>query len=99
MGFIFGGGGGKEQAAATLKSAEMQAASDREVARAAVQSMQTQLAQKVAADKAAELLERPQKGANVVLAPQTEGGTVDPSTGKRRTRRDGFFSRNSGDTI
>ena len=50
---VFGSGGSKRQAEATLKSAEMQAAADREAVRGNTLAMQTQIAQKRASDQAA----------------------------------------------
>lgn len=101
MGFIFGSGkkAAKIQAEATLQSANMQAASDREVARAAVNGMQTQIAQKQASDKAAELLTRPQEAPNVILAAARQKGEVDPVTGRRRSVRSKFFSRSASQVV
>lgn len=101
MGFLFGMGKGaaKIQAKATLDSANMQAASDREVARGAIQSMSTQIAQKRASDVAAESLSRPQEGPTVILSPEQEAGKIDPSTGRRRTRRSGFFSQKPSNNV
>lgn len=94
MGFLFGSGtkAAKIQAQATMASANMVAASDRENARASVNSMQTQIAQKHAGDMAAELLSRPQEGADVLLAAPTEAPALDPITGRRRTARSRFFA-------
>lgn len=87
----FGNGAARAQAKATMDSANMQAASDREIARGNVYSMMTQIAQKNAADRAAELLGATQKAPTVMLAPQADAGTIDPVTGKRKSLRDRFF--------
>lgn len=92
MGFLLGGGSGKKQAAATMKSAEMQAASDREATRGNALTMQTQIAQSRASDQAAELLNKPQKGATVILSPEEDTPEIDPETGRRKTARSSFFS-------
>lgn len=95
---VFGGGGGSKRIAeATLTSAEMTAASDREIARAATLAQQTQIAQRRAAEDADELLSKPQEKANVVLSAPQEAAEVDPFTKRRKTRRDQFFnSSNTG---
>lgn len=91
---ILGGGtkAAKLQAKATMDSANMVAASDREAARGNLLAMSTQIAQKRAADGAAELLSTPQEKATVVLSPETDAPEVDPLTNKRKTRRGEFFS-------
>lgn len=91
---LFGGGNkaAKRQADATLKAAEMTAASNREAARGATLSMQTQLAQKRASDQAAELLSTPQEGATVILSPETDAPEIDEVTRKRKTVRQQFFN-------
>lgn len=86
----------KIQAEATLKSANMQAASDREVARANTLSIQSQLAQDRASDMAAELLSTPQESATVILSPEEDALPVDEATGRRKSRRSQFFSSTSG---
>ncbi|NRB01602.1 MAG: hypothetical protein HRU32_17670 [Rhodobacteraceae bacterium] len=93
---VFGSGGSKRQAEATLKSAEMQAAADREAVRGNTLAMQTQIAQKRASDQAAELLSTPQEAANVILSPETDEPDVDPVTGRRRTTRSRFFNNYTG---
>lgn len=92
---LFGGGkkAAKRQAEATLKAANMQAASDRETARAAVLTMSNLSAQARAADVAAEKLSRPQPDVDVLLAPEAEAPEIDPLTNRRRTARSSFFSR------
>lgn len=96
MGFLikplFGGGGGKRQAEATLKSAEMQAAADREAVRGNTLTMATQIAQQRASDQAAELLNKPQKGPTVILSPEEEEAEIDPETNRRKTARSQFFN-------
>lgn len=104
MGFvteIFGGGkkSAKIQADATLKSANMQAASDRENARAATLTMENMAAQSRAADEAAEKLARPQQEVSVLLAPETETPEIDPETRRRRTARSSFFKAPSTSSI
>jgi hypothetical protein len=100
MGFLSGGKkAAKRQAAATLKAAEMQAANDRLVAQAAQQSLETTLAQKNAADKAAELLSKPQEQIDVQLAPDAPAAEIDVSTGRRRTTRSKFQSASTGSGI
>jgi hypothetical protein len=99
MGGLFGGGkkAARITAAATLKSAEMQAANDRLVAQASQNSMETMLAQSVASDKAAELLSVPQGQIDVQLGASTDAPTVDEATGKRRTVRQKYTpTRNKG---
>jgi len=93
---VFGSGGSKRQAKAIEKSAEMQAAADREAVRGNTLAMQTQIAQKLASDRAAELLSEPQEAPNVILSPQTEELEVDPETGRRRSTRARFFNNSTG---
>lgn len=95
MGFIFGGGGGKRQAEATMKAAEMQAGADREAIRGNTLTMSTQIAQKRASDVAAELLSKPQEGANVILSPDEDAAEIDPESGRRKTVRSQFFNSSS----
>lgn len=97
LGKIFGSGkkAARKQAAATLTAANMQAASDRESARAAVLNMQNMAAQSRAADVAAEKLSRPQPKVSVTLAPETEIPEIDPETKRRRTARDAFFRQSA----
>lgn len=92
MGILFGGGGGKRQAEATMKAAEMTAAADREAIRGNTLTMQTQIAQQRASDTAAELLSTPQEGANVILSPDEDAGEIDEETGRRKTVRSQFFN-------
>lgn len=102
MGFVtslFGGGGSKRVAEATIQSAEMQAAADREAVRGNTLAMQTQIAQKRASDQAAELLSTPQEGANVILSPETEAAEIDPETRRRKTVRSSFFNNSTGINI
>lgn len=90
---VFGvGKAAKKQAKATMDSANMQASSDREVARGNVLSMQATLAQSKAADLAAELLGKPQENAQVILSPEEDAPTIDPETGRRVSRRAQFFN-------
>lgn len=92
MGSILGGGkkAAKKIAAATLASANMQAANDRLVAQASQNATETMLAQKVASDRAAELLSRPQDTVDVQLGTGTDAPAIDPETGRRRTTRSKF---------
>lgn len=85
----------KRSADATLKAANMQAQSDRDVARATVQSMETQIAQKKASDYAAEVLGVPQEKPTVLLSAQTTPDPVDPVTGRRKSTRSQFFKNTS----
>lgn len=92
MGFIFGSGkkAAKIQANATLEAAELTAASDRLAVQASQQALETGIAQKAAADRAAEILRQPQEQIDVQLAPAVEEATIDESTGRRKTRRSTF---------
>lgn len=97
MGFLgIGKGAAREQAAATLKAAEMQAKSDRENAQAATLSMQSMLAQKKATADAAELLNKPMEQIDVALAPDSGTAVIDENTGRRRTPRSRFFAPPAG---
>jgi len=99
LGGIFGGGkkAAKKIAAATIKSAEMQAGNDRLVAQASQNATETMLAQTIASDKAAELLAQPQGKIDVQLGAGTDAPSVDETTGKRRTVRQKYTpTRNSG---
>lgn len=93
MGFIFGSGtkAAKIQAQATMDSANMQANSDRLVAQAAQSSQETMLAQKRAADQAAELLSVPQEQVDVQLAGNSPAAQIDENTGRRKTARSPFM--------
>lgn len=97
MGFIFGSGkkAAEIQADATLQSAELQAASDREAARGSALTIQTQIAQERASDQAAELLNTPQEGPNVILSPEQDEPDIDPETNRRKTARSQFFNQRS----
>jgi hypothetical protein len=96
MGFLSSGKkAARIQAKATTDSANMQAASDRVVAQGAQQSLETQLAQKLASDKAAETLSKPQGQIDVQLAPDANVAEVDPVTRRRKTTRSRFFRNNS----
>lgn len=86
----------KRQAEATIKSANMQANSDRLNAQAAVQAQQTMLAQQRASTAAAELLSQPQEKIDVSLAPDSPPAEIDPDTGRRRTTRSSFTSKGRG---
>ena len=99
MGGIFGGANkaARRQAEATLKAAEMEAASNREMAKAAQQTQESMLAQNRASQAASELLSRPMAQADVRLNTQAETAQVDPNTRKRRTVRSTFQApRRSG---
>lgn len=82
-------------AAATMESANLQAASDREVARGNTLTMQSALAMSRASDLAAELLGKPQEGANVILSPEEDAPVIDENTGRRVSRRSQFFTNTS----
>ncbi len=101
MGFLGGGAkkAAKKQAAATLKAAEMEAQNNRDQAKAAQTAMETTLAQKQAADKAAELLAKPMEQIDVALSPETEAVDIDPETGRRRTARSNYFAPTNGSGI
>jgi len=86
----------KRIAAATLQSAEMQAKNDRLQAQSAAQALETTIAQKRAADAAAETLSRPQEQVDVQLAADVAPAEVDPSTGRRITTRSKFQSKTNG---
>lgn len=100
MGFLSSGKkSAKKQAEATLKAANMQAASDRESARAATLNMENMAAQSRAADVAAEKLSRPVQDVSVLLAPETETPEIDPETNRRKTTRSQFFKAPSASSI
>lgn len=101
MGFIFGSGtkAAKIGADATLKAANMQAGADRVNVQGAQMALETTLAQKNAADKAAELLSKPQEQIDVQLAPDAPATEIDATTGRRRTSRSRFQSRVTGSGI
>lgn len=94
MGGIFGGSAAKKQAKAIKDSSEAEAAAAREAARGSVMAQQTMLAQDMAARKAEELLSRPQGQVEVELegVNDTGGDTLDPATGRRRTKRQTYNS-------
>lgn len=100
MGFLFNSGtkAAKISAKATMDSANMQANNDRLVAQAAVSSQQTMIAQKQAADKAAEILGTPQEKVDVQLATDTDAPTLDAATGKRKTTRTPFLGAPASNT-
>jgi hypothetical protein len=89
MGFIFGdGGASKKQAQAITESSQQEAAAAREAARGDVLAQQTLLAQDRAAKSAEELLSRPTGEVDVSLqSDASNSASIDPSTGKRRTKR------------
>jgi hypothetical protein len=84
-------GGGKKaariEAEATMAAANMQASSDRQMVQATQNTTETMLAQQVASQKAAELLDRPQQQVEVKLGSSTEAATIDPTTNRRSTTR------------
>lgn len=82
----------KISAKATMDAANMQAKADREAVRGNTLTMQTQIAQERASDLAAELLNKPQKGANVILSPDEDAPEIDPETNRRKTVRSQFFN-------
>lgn len=101
MGFIFNGGkkAAKIQAAATLEAANKQAANDALMSQAAQQGRETLVAQNAAAQKAAELLSKPQELVDVQLAPDAPA-EIDPGTGRRKTVRQTYnVNRPSGSGI
>jgi len=89
MGILFGSGkkAAKIQAKATMDSANMQASADREVARSAVQTQETMIAQHVASKMASDILSKPQGQVDVQLSPDATNATVDPATGRKRNVR------------
>ena len=95
MGFLFNGGmkAAKLQAKATADSAALTANSDRVVAQGAQQAMETQLAQKIATDKAAEVLGKPQGQIDVQLAPEAAVAEIDQATGRLKTTRSTFTGK------
>lgn len=97
MGFLLGTGSAKkaakEQAAATLASANMQANSDRMAAQAAVSAQSNMLAQQRAAQAAAELLSTPQEKVDVQLATDPTPAEIDPDTGRRKSTRSPFQAK------
>lgn len=101
MGFLGIGGkkSAKIQADATIKSANMQANSDRMVAQAAVLSQQTMLAQQKAAEAASATLSVPQEKVDVQLATDTTPAEIDPGTGRRKTTRSPFMGAASSSGI
>lgn len=100
MGFLFGAGkAAKIQADAILKSANMTADQNREVARGTVLNMQSQIAMKNASDQAAEVLKRRPEKANVLLSAQEAPAEIDPTTNRRRTKRAAFFNKPSATGI
>jgi alanyl-tRNA synthetase len=96
MGFLGLGGGKKAakiQAAATIKSAEMQAGSDRLTAQAAQSAQETMLAQTRASERASEILSVPQEKVDVQLATDATPSEIDPGTGRRKTARSPFMAQ------
>lgn len=79
-------------AAATLKSAEDQAKANRLAAQAAQQSSEISIAQAQAASAAKELLDVPMDQVQVDVATGDDPLEVDPTTGRRRTRRAAFMA-------
>ena len=84
----------KKQAAATMEAARLEAASDRENARAAQLTTETMIAQNKAAEDARTLLSTPQDQIDLDLA-STPAAEVDPVTGRKRSARSSFMSSKS----
>jgi hypothetical protein len=80
---------GNDQAAATKAAAAQTAQANRDAAQAAQRSQETQLAQKQASDKAADLLNVPVAQADVTTGAK-DATSVDTSTGKRVKPRDQY---------
>ncbi len=88
----------KEQAAATITTANQQAEADRQAARAAQASVETSIAQRQAVEASREGLERPLEQVDVELG--SDPAEVDETTGRRRPARAAFMStRASGSGI
>lgn len=91
---VFGSGkkAARIMAKATMDSANMAAAADRETARGNVLAQQAMIAQSRASDKAAEMLKVPQENASVILSTGEDAPSIDPATGRRKTTRSQFFA-------
>ncbi|WNV48167.1 plestin 1 [Caulobacter phage Quill_5.2] len=81
----------KEQAAAAAAAAAQAAQAARDQAKGSQMQMEAQIAQKIAGDKAAEILaEKPQSVEVTLQSDNPDPSEVDPQTGRRRNPRAAF---------